>query len=269
MALQRARRHRPTGALGHTASPPCTVSTTRAPSECSTAGCSTGGAESSWTRTPSPTCSPGDVGIDRERISIMPNAVDERLFDTPAAERRRRGVPGCDGGPLHAGEGAPVRAGGRRSRAAPGLDVTPRPARATARSSARSGGWRASSGSTARCASTVAARTSAEWLRACDAVVLPSVGRDSASSSPRRSRPAGPAVAFAVGGATEVIDHGGDRVAHPAGGRRRRWQQALERLARHPALRRRLGERGREIARERFAAEPVGAGLRELYEGLR
>ena len=209
-----------------------------------------------------------DAGIDRERIVVIPNAVDARFFDTPPPNGAAAGSLRL----LMAAHFTPVK-GHRfaleavaRTRAR-GLDVTldllgDGPELGAVRRQAgelrldgavRFHGRRTDLG---------------EWLRASDAVVLPS-GWEGFGVVLAEALAAGrPAVAFAIGGATEVIDHEQTGLLTPTGDAAA-LAQAIERLARDPGLRRRLGEHGREVARERFGAEPVVRAYRELYECLR
>jgi glycosyltransferase involved in cell wall biosynthesis len=73
-----------------------------------------------------------------------------------------------------------------------------------------------------------------------------------------------PVVATPSGGTAEQIDDAfnGFLVADPAG-----MALRVEELLRNPAMRRRFGERGREIARERFSMDQMVARYLELLDG--
>ena len=208
-----------------------------------------------------------ELRIDRERISVIPNAVDERFFGTPAASAAGAGSMRL----LMAAHFTPVK-GHRfaleavaRTRAR-GLDVTldllgdgpgRRPAERLAAELGLDGavrfhGRRSDLGA---------------WMQRCDAVVLPSSWEGFGLVLAEALAAGRPAVAFAIGGVTEVVDHGETGLLTPPGDSTA-LAQALEDLAADPALRRRLGERGREVARVRFAADHVAREYCELYEAL-
>ena len=76
-----------------------------------------------------------------------------------------------------------------------------------------------------------------------------------------------PVVATNVGGVPDVIEHEGDGLLVPAGDVDG-ISRALERLARDPGLRRRLGTEGRERVIPRYRVERLVDDVDELYREL-
>lgn len=74
-----------------------------------------------------------------------------------------------------------------------------------------------------------------------------------------------PVVANEVGGMPDVVKGGGFLLPR---GDRGAWREAVLRLVNDPALRRRLGEKGRQFVDENFNAKGMAARLQQLYEGL-
>jgi glycosyltransferase involved in cell wall biosynthesis len=106
------------------------------------------------------------------------------------------------------------------------------------------------------------------YLRAADIYVQPSRAEQSGSVALLEAlRARVPAVASRVDGIPEDVDDGESALLVQPGDPEE-LASALIRLARHPALRERIGSGGRKRFKERFAAAPFSAALGDAYAKL-
>jgi glycosyltransferase involved in cell wall biosynthesis len=107
----------------------------------------------------------------------------------------------------------------------------------------------------------------ANWIAACDALVLSSVREGTPIAILEAHALGKPVVATAVGGVPDLVRDGETGLlARP--GDVRALSDAVARLVRDPALRRRLGERAAAEAPARFGAERLAADTAALYRRL-
>lgn len=102
-------------------------------------------------------------------------------------------------------------------------------------------------------------------LRACDVSLSCSEYEGFGLSTVEAMATGLPVVAHPAGGLTEVIEDGGTGFLADAGGPE--FAARLAELAAGPALRRQLGDAGRQRAISRFSARAFGAAIAELYRG--
>lgn len=102
-------------------------------------------------------------------------------------------------------------------------------------------------------------------LRACDVSASCSEYEGFGLSTVEAMATGLPVVAHPAGGLTEVIEDGGTGFLADAGGPE--FAARLAELAAGPALRRQLGDAGRQRAISRFSARAFGAAIAELYRG--
>jgi glycosyltransferase involved in cell wall biosynthesis len=107
----------------------------------------------------------------------------------------------------------------------------------------------------------------AEYLRAADAFVLPSVAEGMSNSLLEAMATALPCLASRIGGNTDLIDHGHDGMLIPPGDRSA-WGSALAQVVEDCGLARRLGDSARAKIEERFALPVVVDRYVDLYRRL-
>jgi glycosyltransferase involved in cell wall biosynthesis len=105
------------------------------------------------------------------------------------------------------------------------------------------------------------------WLDGCDVVVLPSSWEGFGMILAEGAAAARPAIAFATGGAVEVIEDGRTGVLCPPGQTDALAASILE-LAEDPARRAALGSHARLRARQKFSPGPVVDAYEQLYASV-
>jgi glycosyltransferase involved in cell wall biosynthesis len=107
----------------------------------------------------------------------------------------------------------------------------------------------------------------APFYAAFDALVLPSSNEGTPVSAIEALAAGRPVVATKVGGVPDVVRDGEDGfLVEP--GATDELAERLERLARDPDLRARMGERGRERVLPRYAVDRLVADVDQLYRAL-
>ncbi len=107
----------------------------------------------------------------------------------------------------------------------------------------------------------------ASWYAGFDAMILPSVNEGTPVSAIESLAAGRPVVATRVGGVPDVVDEGEDGfLVEP--GKPEELAERLERLARDPGLRERMGDYGREHVPARYAVERLVDDVDRLYREL-
>lgn len=106
-----------------------------------------------------------------------------------------------------------------------------------------------------------------QYVNAMDLLVHLSLREGLARALPQALAAARPVVAYDVDGANEVCLDGQTGFLVRPGDERELVERVVE-LARDPALRRRLGQRGQDLVREQFSVERMVQELATLYERL-
>ena len=107
----------------------------------------------------------------------------------------------------------------------------------------------------------------APFYSAFDALILPSTNEGTPVSAIEALAAGRPVVATRVGGVPDVVRDGEDGFLVEAGDTDQ-LADRLERLARDPALRERMGKRGRERVLPRYAVDRLVQDVDELYRSL-
>lgn len=109
--------------------------------------------------------------------------------------------------------------------------------------------------------------TMARIFNACDFFVLPSLEDNLPNTVLEAMASAVPVIAFAAGGVPEMVAHGKTGLLCPAGDSRS-LAEAIIRLTENPGLRRRMGDKARQVAESVFYPEAQASAYLELFTSL-